>query len=161
MAVSGSRTAYPPLLPVGFHRTDIAGLQRLCVDYFPQSQTRPRLMNAVSMVASLASRLGIGSRLWVAGDFLTEEENPSDCMIVLVLIESVLRGLDNEQREFFDWFRDVRLYDKYGCHNYAVVLDAERSEHDRLTRYWFRQLGFHADPDQSGVAELITPTLAP
>lgn len=151
----------PPLLPVGLHRTDVAGLERLCVDSFPRSQTRPRLMNAVSMVVSLASRLGIVSRIWVAGALLTEEENPSDCMIILVLIETVLRGLNDEQREFVDWFRDVRLYDKYGCHNYAVVLDAERPEHDRLNHYWFRQLGFHAEAGRSGVAELLTPTIAP
>ena len=118
-------------------------------------------MNAVSMVASLTSRLGINSRLWVAGTFLTEEENPDDCTIMLVLANEVLRGLDEEQREFFDWFGDVSLYDKYGCYNYAVVLDAERPEHERLGRFWFRQFGFHAERRRSGVAELVTVATAP
>jgi hypothetical protein len=160
LAVSASRTAFPPLLPVGIHRTDLAGLQRLCVDYFPGSRTRPRLMNAVSMVAALASRLGIISRIWVAGSLLTEDENPGDCTLILVLTEEVLRALDEEQREFVDWFRDVSLHDKYGCNNYAIVLDVERPEYERLNRFWLRQLGFHA-PGRSGVAELLTPTSAP
>lgn len=160
MAVPANGRAYPPLLPVGFHQTDAAGLQRLCVDYFPGSHTRPRLMNAVSMVMSLASRLRLASRIWVSGAFLTENENPEDCVITLVIAEDMLHRLDSEQREFFDWFRDVRLHDKYHCHNYAIVLDAARADYDRLSRFWFRQYGFHDEGGRSGVAELLTPTEA-
>ena len=114
-------------------------------------------MNAVSMIVSLANRLGIVSRLWVAGGFLTEDENPSDCMIILVVDERALEALDEDQREFFNWFRDVPLYEKYGCRNYAVVLDAARPEHHRLCQFWLRQLGFHAETGTGGVAEFLTP----
>jgi len=160
LAVPANGRAYPPLLPVGFHQTDAAGLQRLCVDYFPGSHTRPRLMNTVSMVMSLASRLRLASRIWVSGAFLTESDNPEDCVITLVIAEDMLRRLDTEQREFFDWFRDVRLYDKYNCHNYAIVLDPARADYDQLSRFWFRQYGFHDEAGRSGVAELLTPSEA-
>ena len=160
MAASDSEAAFSPLLPVGLHQTDLAGLQSLCVDYFPGSQTRPRLMNTVSMVASLASRIRLAGRLWVSGAFLTEDENAETCTITLVLSEAAFQALDGDQREFFDWFRDVRLFDKYKCHNYGIVLDPARADHDLLCRFWFRQFGLHGEGGRNGVAELRLPVHA-
>lgn len=158
LAVAAHVRSYAPLLPVGFHHTDVAGLERLCVEYFPGSRSRPRLMNTVSMVVSLASRLRIFARIWVSGPFMTEDDNPEDCIITLVLAEDILQRLDDQQREFFDWFRDVPLYDKYHCYNYGIVLDTARPEYDRLSRFWCRQYGFHEAGGRNGVAELRTPT---
>ena len=161
LAVSANGRAFPPLLPVGFHQTDLGGLRSLCVDYFPGSRTRPRLMNSVTMVASLAGRLRLVGRLWVSGALLTENANPEDCVITLVLAEDMLQRLDHDQREFFDWFRDVPLYEKYGCRNYGIVLDAARPDYELLSRFWFRQFGFHDEGSRTGVAELLIPAETP
>jgi hypothetical protein len=158
LAVSANGRSYAPLLPVGFHQTDVAGLERLCVEYFPGSRSRPQMMNTVSMVVSLATRLRIFARIWVSGPFMTEDENPEDCVITLVLVEDILQRLDDQQREFFEWFRDVPLYDKYRCYNYGIVLDTARRDYDRLSRFWCRQYGFHEEAGRRGVAELRTPT---
>jgi len=91
LAAPVTRTTYPPLLPVGFHSTDIAGLQRLCVDYFPRSRSRPKLMNTVSMVVSLVNRVSIPSRLWVGDAFVTEEDEPERCTLTLVLVDAMER----------------------------------------------------------------------
>ena len=160
MAAPASPGVFPPLLPVGFHNTDIAGLQRLCVDYFPGSRTRPKLMNTVSMVVSLVNRVSIPSRLWVDGAFLTEEDDPDNCCLTLVLVESVFRRMSPEQREFFDWFRDVPLYEKYRCNNYGIVLDAERIDYESVLNFWLRQYGFHHDTRKKGIAEILLPAMA-
>jgi hypothetical protein len=160
LAAPASRVQFPPLLPVGFHNTDIAGLQRLCLDYFPQSRTRPKLMNTVSMVVSLVNRVSIPSRLWVGGAFLTEEDDPEGCSLTLVLVESVFRRLSEEQREFFDWYRDVSLYEKYRCDNYAIVLDAERPDYESVNSFWLRQFGFHDERRKQGIPELLLPMVA-
>lgn len=160
LAASASRVLFPPLLPVGFHNTDLGGLQRLCVDYFPASQTRPKLMNTVSMVVSLVNRVSIPSRLWVAGAFLTEEDNPRSCSLTLVLVESIFRRLSTEQREFFDWFRDVSLFEKYQCDNYGIVLDAERPDYESVNGFWLRQFGFHDEMRKQGIPEILLPVVA-
>ena len=160
MAAPASRVLFPPLLPVGFHNTDIAGLQRLCVDYFPGSRTRPKLMNTVSMVVSLVNRVSIPSRLWVGGAFLTEEDDPGSCSLTLVLVESVFRRLSVEQREFFDWFRDVSLFEKYHCDNYGIILDAERSDYESVNSFWLRQFGFHDEMRKKGIPEILLPVVA-
>lgn len=160
LAAPVRRALFPPLLPVGFHNTDLAGLQRLCVEYFPGSRTRPRLMSTVSMVVSLVNRVSIPSRLWVEGAFLTEEDNPEDCTVALVLVESVFRRLSAEQREFFDWFREVSLYEKYRCDNYGIVLDAEREDFEAVNGFWLRQFGFHDETRKKGVAEILLPTVS-
>ena len=160
LAVVANRIVPPPLLPMGFHNTDLAGLQRLCVDYFPGSRTRPMLMNAVSMVTTLINRASIPARLWIAGSFLTEAPEPEDCSLTLVLVDSVFRRLCDEQREFFDWYREVPLYDKYRCHNYGVVLDADRADYDTLNAFWLRQYGFHDETRKKGVAELLLPQVS-
>jgi hypothetical protein len=158
-AAYATRVLFPPLLPVGFHNTDVAGLQRLCVDYFPGSRSRPKLMNTVSMVVSLINRVSIPSRLWIDGPFLTEEDNPDHCCVTLVLVESVHRQMTPEQHEFFDWFRDVSLFEKHRCNNYAIVLDAERPDFESVQSFWFRQYGFHDRRRKKGVAEILLPMM--
>ena len=160
MAAPVTRTTFPPLLPVGFHSTDIVGLQRLCVDYFPRSRSRPKLMNTVSMVVSLVNRVSIPSRLWVGDAFVTEEDEPERCSLTLVLVESVFRRLNPEQREFFDWFRDVSLYEKYRCDNYAIVLDAERPDYETVNAFWLRQFGFDDEVRRKGIPEILLPMVA-
>lgn len=116
-------------------------------------------MNTISMVVSLVNRVSIPSRLWVDGAFLTEAENPEDCCLTLVLVESVFRRMSPDQREFFDWFREVPLYEKYRCHNYGIVLDAERPDYDGVHAFWLRQYGFHDEARRKGVAEILLPAV--
>ncbi len=160
LAIRARPAPFPPLLPVGFHRTDIAGLERLCVGYFAHSTTRPRLMNTISMVVSLVNRVSIPARLWIGGPLMTEEENPDDCCLTLVLVQSIYRGLSPDQREFIDWFGDVSLFEKYRCTNYIIVLDAEREDFETLQGFWLRQYGFHDERRKKGVAEILLPAVA-
>jgi hypothetical protein len=154
-----NRVGFRPLLPAGIHQSDWAGLNRLCVDYFPTSTTRPRLMSTVAMLARLITESSIPSRLWVGGDFLTERQNPHDCIVSLVLVESVHGSLSNNQREFFDWFRNTSLYDQYRCETYGMVLDAGRREWEILQAYWLNQYGLGGTKINTGIVEILMPTL--
>lgn len=116
-------------------------------------------MNTVSMVVSLVNRVSIPSRLWVGGAFLTEEDDPEGCSLTLVLVESVFRRLSADQREFFDWFRDVSLYEKYHCDNYGIILDAERPDFECVNNFWLRQFGFHDEVRKQGIAEVLLPVV--
>ncbi|MCP4383701.1 MAG: hypothetical protein GY798_20180 [Hyphomicrobiales bacterium] len=149
---------FPPLLPVGFHQTDVSGLQRLCVDYFPGSKTRPELMETVSTIVTLANQTGIPAKLWIAGDFLTQAPSPSHLSVSMVLVESVFRSLSAEQREFFEWFSTEPLKARHRCDNYAIVVDANRDDYDIVMRYWMRQFCTSRAPKR-GVAEVLVPTL--
>jgi hypothetical protein len=40
------------------------------------------------MIARLVNEASMPARLWIGGDFLTEKENPSDCSVAIVLVES-------------------------------------------------------------------------
>src|SRR5215472_8119491 len=74
----------PPLLPGGFHQTDLVGLHRLCVEYFPKSTARARLMETLSTIFRSINDASISARLWIGGGFLTEKENPEDVELTMI-----------------------------------------------------------------------------
>ena len=148
-----------PLLPVGFHDTDLARLKRLCVDYFPQSRSRSGLFETVATLARSLNQSSIPSRLWIAGRFLTEEENPTEVDVTLVVVGDVFRSLTTEQRVFFDWFHSTDLGEKYRCYNYALILDGERDDWELLYRYWLRKYGLNDEARKKGIAEIVLPKL--
>jgi len=148
------------LLPVGFHPTDLPGLRRLCVDYFPGSSQRPRLMEAAELIVSLINRSSIPARLWIDGSFLTEDPEPDHFCLTMVLVESVFRSLSAEQHDFFEWFRAASLFEEHGCENYGIVIDAEREDYEILQEYWMRQYRFDRGRQSRGVAEFVVPSLA-
>ena len=49
-------------LAVGFHDTDLAGLKRLCVEYFPQSRSRAGLFETVATLTKSLNQASIPSR---------------------------------------------------------------------------------------------------
>jgi hypothetical protein len=54
---------------------------------------QPRLMSTISMIARLVNEASLPARLWIGGDFLTEKENPIDCSVAIVLVESGSQSL--------------------------------------------------------------------
>ena len=159
MTAPFSRAGFRPLLPAGIHPSDWAGLKRLCVDYFPTSATRPRLMSTLTMLARLVNEASLPSRLWIGGDLMTEKENPPTCSVAIVLVESIFNSLTGEQTDLFDWFRQSDLYDKYHCETYGIVIDAGRGDWEHLYKYWLNQYGLGRTGIGTGVVEILMPTL--
>ena len=150
---------FRPLLPVGFHDTDLAGLKRLCVEYFPQSRSRSGLFETVATLTRSLNNSSIPSRLWIDGGFLTEDENAGEIDVTLVVVGDVFRSMTAEQRAFFEWFRSTDLHEKYRCYNYALILDGERDDWELLYRYWLRKYGFNDEARKKGIAEIVLPKL--
>lgn len=160
MAAQAEKQPFSALLPAGFHPTDLAGLRRLCVDYFPGSAGRAGIMQTITTMVTLINRSSIPARLWIGGSFLTEDPHPEDFALLMVLVGSVHRDLGHEQRDFFNWFRTQPLYDQYRCENYGIVIDADRGDFPLLQTYWMRQFHFDRGRQQMGIAEILVPMLA-
>jgi hypothetical protein len=151
---------YASLLPVGFHEMDLNGVNRLCVERFPASVSRPRLMETLTTIVGSINDSSIPARLWVDGSFLTEQENPKDLDVTMIVVASVFGSMTADQRAFFEWFHSTSLYEKHRCYNYALVLDGERDDWEILFRYWVRQYGFDDERRKKGVAEIVVPKLS-
>jgi hypothetical protein len=148
------------LLPVGIHSTDMTGLQRLCVEYFPGSTVRPVMMAAIAQMVGVINNASIPARIWIGGGFMSEAVEPADFSLSLVVTESVFDSMTPDQNSVFDWIRTASLFEKYRCENYAVVIDETRADGEWLNAYWLRQLMATSHDDRRGIAEILVPFLA-
>lgn len=149
-----------PLLPVGIYPTDLNGLGRLCVEYFPGSAARPVMMAAIAQVVGVINNASIPARIWIGGSFLSEAVEPEDFTLSLVVTESVFNAMTPDQNSVFDWIRTTSLFEKYRCENYAIVIDETRADGEWLSAYWLRQLMGTPHDDKRGIAEILVPFLS-
>jgi hypothetical protein len=85
-----------------FHEFDELGRRRLCVDRFPGSITRSRILTNLEGVIATINQQSIAGQIWIDGSFLTEKLNPDDVDIALVITADVLKRLSSQQRQFFE-----------------------------------------------------------
>jgi Family of unknown function (DUF6932) len=150
---------WDPLLPLGFHDLDPADRHRLCVDRFPDSVTRPRILTNLEDVIARINHQGIGGQIWIDGSFLTEKLNPDDADVALVVTGTELRGMSGSQRRFFDDFRGRSLYDRYRIDNYGIAIDLGTVQGDYFYAYWLRQFGFSRASKPKGILRISVPFL--
>jgi hypothetical protein len=150
---------FPPILPAGFHRTDLAGLRRLGLTRFPDSFTRPAIMSNFEKIVESINRSGIIGEVWVDGSFLTEQLNPEDVDILLAVATVSFLSMNANQRQFFKGFQTSPLFSTHKCDNYAQVIDPSRSDGEWLYAYWLRQFGFSRREEMKGIAVLAVPFL--
>ena len=148
---------FPPLLPAGFHNLDAAARQRICVDRFPASVTRTRILRNVESVVVEVNQQGIQGEIWVDGSFLTEKLNPDDADIAFVIPVPVFRSLTPAQRRYFDAFRQTSLYDQYRIDNYGIAVDGSDPKGQWLYAYWLRQFGFSRSSEMKGIIQIPVP----
>lgn len=148
---------FSPLLPAGFHCLDPTGRQRLCVERFPDSVTRPRIMRSVEAVIALINQQAISGEIWIDGSFLTEKLNPDDADIAFLIPGTVLRSLNAAQRSFFDSFCKTSYYEQFRIDNYGVAIDAGAPNGQWLYAYWLRQFGFSRAEEMKGILQIPVP----
>lgn len=156
---SQTKEEFPPLLPVGFHPFDVAGLRRLCLSRFPGSLTRQRIMSGLEEVLSLLQQNQIHGEVWINGSFTTEKLNPDDSDIVLVVDASVARAFSPQQRAFYTRFANSDFKPQYCCDNYAMIRDTSDPRNDWVIAYWLRQFGFSRANEMKGLAVVQLPFL--
>jgi hypothetical protein len=154
-----TKQEYPPLLPVGFHEMDLTAVRRLCVARFPDSITRNSIMEKLEEVLSLIQQNGMRGEVWIDGSFTTEKLNPDDVDLILVTEAKDHQSFDDDQRNFFKWFSETSLYDRFRCDNYTMIKDASHPKNEWTLAYWLRQFGFSRGNQMKGLAVVKLPFL--
>ena len=97
--VPSSADEFPPLLPEGRHPMSIEVLRQQCVERFPLSRTRAKIMAGLAEVIERLIQHRVVGELWVDGSFLTEKINPGDVDVVLRVPSSVYDDGTSEQKQ--------------------------------------------------------------
>jgi hypothetical protein len=149
---------FRPLLALGFHSLDADGRHGLCVERFPSSVTRPKIMANLERIIAQINDHGITADIWIDGSFLTEKLNPDDVDIALVISRTAFEALSARQRIFFEYFRDTSFYNDLKIDNYGVVID-DTEDGQWMYSYWLRQFGFSRRDLPKGILKVSVPFL--
>ena len=98
---------FPPLLADGLKVRTLEEIDALCVDAFPLSSTRKRLMAGLRAMVDRLVDVGIQGNLWIDGSFLTTKTDPDDVDIVLELSQATTDNLPEAQANTLSWFASV------------------------------------------------------
>ena len=134
-----SKQDYPPLFREGLQLTTLDEVQVLCVDAFPNSMSRPRLMAGLRALVEMLAKDKIPADLWIDGSFVTRKLEPADVDVVLYVGEQT--ELTKAQGERLEWFSSkddthaAQMLSEYGCDCYFTQL------RKHLVSYWMRQFG--------------------
>lgn len=159
MTLDMADEGYAPLLPVGIHPADLTSLRRLCVEYFPKSTTRPKMMRSATQIIELIKRSSIPGRIWIGGSLLTKKTEPDNFVLVFSVTETIFQEMSHDQQGTFDWIRTTPLYDEYKCDNYGIVVDESRDDGEWISKYWLRQIMSTQPDDTECLLEILVPYL--
>lgn len=152
---ASSTPEFPPLLPVGFHPTTVAGLRSQCVTPFTLSTTRPLIMSGLEIVHSELVDATVQGELWVDGSFLTEGIDPRDVDLVLKADGDFYDNAAPAQRSRMDWFGS-NLRATHFCHSFLLLEYPEGhsfySVGEWMRAYWIRQFGFSRAGRHKGIS---------
>jgi len=117
---------YPPLLAEGLRPMRLDELRRMCVDEFPNSQVRQKIMAGLERFVDRLLDIGIDeSELWVDGSFLTSKESPEDADLLLIAPSHFLDAGTNEQIEVLEALGDIQKKQAYRaeylCDTHSVL----------------------------------------
>jgi hypothetical protein len=156
---NGHKPEWPPLLPLGFHALDAIARRRICVERFPGSITRPRILTNLETIINQVNHSAIAGDTWIDGSFLTEKLNPDDVDIALIVTRATVQSFSAAQLQFFNDFSDRQLYDRYRLDSYGIALDVGTPEGEYAYAYWLRQFGFSRGDVPKGIIRVSTPFL--
>ena len=134
---------YPPLLPEGLHQKTLDEVQILCVNAFPCSTSRARLLAGLWTLVNILATDGICGELWVGGSFLTQKLNPRDVDVVLKLADVTARSPTRAQAATLGWVsarNDVAKAKKRTLYGIDTYLFREQHVPNRRG-YWLRRFG--------------------
>ncbi len=103
MAVPSEKPEFPPLLPLGRHAATLDEIQAHCVDAFPLSKTRQKIMEGLRTVVSRLTRDLVKCELWIDGSFLTAKIDADDCDLVCRVSGEFYDSATEEQQATVDW----------------------------------------------------------
>jgi hypothetical protein len=154
-----NKQEFIPLLSAGFHSLDGEGRKRICQSRFPDSVTRPRILQNLEALIDLINSQSITGEIWIDGSFLTEKLNPDDADLIWLISADTHKSLNADQKKFFDAFKSESYYERHRIDNYVAVFDPNDSAAQWLYAYWLRQFGFSRDDKMKGILQVKFPFL--
>jgi hypothetical protein len=150
---------FPPLLQAGFHTKTIDELRQLCVNGFPQSVRRPKIMEGLDEIIWELSELGIVAEVWIDGSFTTKKIEPDDSDLLICIKEDFLNTATREQHVFINDLKNKRkgFKDKFYCDLYVLV-EYGHATSKWMRSYWIKQFGFSRSNEMKGIVIITTPT---
>lgn len=155
MALVG-KDEFPPILALGFHRMSLADIRGICVNRFPDSITRPGIMDGLEAVVGLLNATGFHLEVWVNGSFMTHKFNPDDSDITAKVRGEEYDAASVQQQEQLNWFNATDLRPDYKCDCYVFP---EYSDGHPLydfgqwrRAYWLEKFGYSRAEDPKGLA---------
>lgn len=135
-------------------------LRELCVNGFPLSTNRPKIMEGLEKVIERLRSNGIQGEVWINGSFVTEKMNPEDIDLVLRVSAEFYENATQKQRETVDWLAS-NLEDSHFCDGYLFFEWPEGHTNYQLGEdmynYWMRQFGFSRGNEMKGIAVIALP----
>lgn len=158
MALPSEKPEFPPLLPLGRHAATLDEIQATCVDAFPLSQTRQKIMDGLRAVVARLTRDLVACELWIDGSFLTEKIDADDCDLVCRVRGEFYDSATEEQKATVDWvFGNLR--DEHLCHSFGFFEYDVSSPNYWLGEYsycyWMKQWGFSRESVLKGIAVIV------
>ncbi len=150
---------FPPLLAPGLYDFDLKKLRSLCVDSFPTSSTRGKIMDSLDVIISEIEHAAIPAEILIDGSFLTLKENPNDSDIVVKVNADTIDNGTVDQKNILRKISS-NLKSSHLCDSYILVMFPTGSPHETLNMYnmsyWIRQFGFSRGNDFKGIAVVKT-----
>jgi uncharacterized protein DUF6932 len=107
-------------------------------------------------------RWGVGEELWIDGSFLTEEIDPKDVDLVLVLPERFEDTATDEQLGVWDWWDDGHeAGELLKCDTFILaklpIADPEFAEFARQEAGWKKWFGTNRQGRAKGIGRILLP----
>jgi len=160
--VAGEEPEFPPLFPLGWHRTTLSELRRVSVEAFPLSATREEIMAGLEAIVDRLAAVKIVGDLWLDGSFLTEKINPKDSDVALCVdAPSMYDFGSDEQHETIDWLRRNLKNTDLLCDSYVIFtypIPHVMFEEGEWWKIWYqKQFGFSREDDPKGIVVISIP----
>lgn len=155
-----NKQEFPPLLGVGFHTMDMAALRKLCVESFPASKRRSKIMLLFEEIVQKIIAERIESKIWIDGSFMTKKTDPLDVDICLCIQSVFVDNANIQQQDVLKWINGD-LSNSHLCDSYIFVEYPKGHKREAETTwgnaYWIRQFGFTRKDEHKGIAVIETP----
>src|SRR5438132_1349761 len=133
------KVEFPPLLPAGMHQMPLPALRQLCVDRFPLSTSRARLMGGIEAICNSLSTALIPAAVWIDGSFMTHKIDPADVDLAVCLFYAALPNPGPEQQALIGRIAAKQFA---GCDSFVFVeYPTDHPEYavgDMMHAYWQR-----------------------
>src|SRR5687768_4916634 len=106
------KAEFPALLPGGFHSLTVAELRARCVDDFPLSKTRPKIMASLEAAIARVKAANIPADLWIDGSFITRKIDPSDVDLAIIVPFHVHTAASAVAHQTLDWIESDEAKDR-------------------------------------------------